>query len=220
MLTGRLHLRKTGRYSRNKRKLAAILAFVLLLGIIAAVFYEKNLSPIVTETALYTVTDVVTGLVNDIIREKIESGMLNYENLVTIEKDDSGNISALITNMANANLLQTLITNEVIEKISDNFTADMQIPLGNIIGGTLFYGRGPLIPVTLKSVTNVSAVFENEFSSAGINQTRHQIKLKISVDVKVLIPGQELVNTVQTGMVIAETVVVGSVPENYANFSQ
>jgi sporulation protein YunB len=196
------------------------MAAIMLLGGVSVALYEKKLSPIVTQTAIYTVTDVVTELVNDIIMDKIQSGMLDYDNLVTVEKDSSGNISALITNMANANLLQSMITNEVIQKISDNFTADMRIPLGNIIGGTLFYGRGPLIPVKLKSVTNVSAIFENEFSSAGINQTRHQIKLKISVDVMVLIPGQELVDTVQTGMVIAETVVVGSVPENYANITQ
>ena len=88
-----------------------------------------------------------------------------------------------------------------------------------LIGGTVFSGRGPGIPVRIVSVSNVTADFTNEFSSAGINQTRHQIILNIKVDIDMLIPGGTLQDTVTTSMVIAETVIVGTVPGTYADMS-
>ena len=72
----------------------------------------------------------------------------------------------------------------------------------------------------LKAVTNVSARFENDFSAAGINQTRHQIRLNVSVQVLVVIPGRELTAPVNTTVVIAETVIVGKVPELYASMDE
>jgi len=62
-------------------------------------------------------------------------------------------------------------------------------------------------------VTSVSNVFD----SAGINQTRHQIMLNIKSTVSVIIPGYITSVPVETNMCIAESVIVGLVPDTYAN---
>jgi sporulation protein YunB len=216
-----------GKLGRIKRKRHRVLGAVfvaagilMILGCLLLGYYVRRIDPLVEQTALYTVTDAVSLKINRVIQSQIRSGLLDYDALVTMEKDAEGNVTALITNVSAVNLLQAEITTRIIQEISDNFVSELEIPLGTVMDSSLFYGRGPLIPVKLKAVTNVSARFENDFSAAGINQTRHQIRLNVSVQVLVVIPGRELTAPVNTTVVIAETVIVGKVPELYASMDE
>ena len=86
-------------------------------------------------------------------------------------------------------------------------------------GSVLLAGRGPSISVRMESVGSSSAWFENEFTSAGINQTKHQIVLNIDVAVSILLPGFSTATVVSNAVTVAETVIVGSVPDTYTYFS-
>ena len=219
-----MQMGKLGRIKRRRhRVLGAVFVaagILMILGCLLLGYYVRRIDPLVEQTALYTVTDAVSLKINRVIQSQIHSGLLDYDALVTMEKDAEGNVTALITNVSAVNLLQAEITTRIIQEISDNFVSELEIPLGTVMDSSLFYGRGPLIPVKLKAVTNVSARFENDFSAAGINQTRHQIRLNVSVQVLVVIPGRELTAPVNTTVVIAETVIVGKVPELYASMDE
>lgn len=219
-----MQMGKLGRIKRRRhRVLGAVFVaagILMILGCLLLGYYVRRIDPLVEQTALYTVTDAVSLKINRVIQSQIRSGLLDYDALVTMEKDAEGNVTALITNVSAVNLLQAEITIRIIQEISDNFISELEIPLGTVMDSSLFYGRGPLIPVKLKAVTNVSARFENDFSAAGINQTRHQIRLNVSVQVLVVIPGRELTAPVNTTVVIAETVIVGKVPELYASMDE
>ncbi|MBR6431042.1 MAG: sporulation protein YunB [Oscillospiraceae bacterium] len=219
-----MQMGKLGRIKRRRhRVLGAVFVaagILMILGCLLLGYYVRRIDPLVEQTALYTVTDAVSLKINRVIQSQIRSGLLDYDALVTMEKDAEGNVTALITNVSAVNLLQAEITTRIIQEISDNFVSELEIPLGTVMDSSLFYGRGPLIPVKLKAVTNVSARFENDFSAAGINQTRHQIRLNVSVQVLVVIPGRELTAPVNTTVVIAETVIVGKVPELYASMDE
>ena len=219
-----MQMGKLGRIKRRRhRVLGAVFVaagILMILGCLLLGYYVRRIDPLVEQTALYTVTDAVSLKINRVIQSQIRSGLLDYDALVTMEKDAEGNVTALITNVSAVNLLQAEITTRIIQEISDNFVSELEIPLGTVMDSSLFYGRGPLIPVKLKAVTNVSTRFENDFSAAGINQTRHQIRLDVSMQVLVVIPGRELTAPVNTTVVIAETVIVGKVPELYASMDE
>ena len=53
--------------------------------------------------------------------------------------------------------------------------------------------------------------------SAGINQTKQQLSLYVIVDIDVLIPWGTESAQVRSELLIADTVVVGQVPETYLN---
>ena len=61
--------------------------------------------------------------------------------------------------------------------------------------------------------------FENDLISTGINQSRHVITLKASVDIDIMIPLSTVSTTVETDILIAETVIIGRVPETYLNYN-
>jgi hypothetical protein len=90
---------------------------------------------------------------------------------------------------------------------------DMGIPLGSLILPEMLSGRGPLIPVQILSISNSDASFESHFTEAGINQTLQKITMNVSVDVAILVFGRTENFTVSSEVVVAETIIVGQVPD-------
>lgn len=212
--------RRLGSRIRSRiRRPAAILAFSLIAVMIVLIAYVfSNIGSMVVELAIAEATDVITITVNDVITEKVMDGEVDYSDLVTLEKDSEGNITALLTNMANVNYLQSDITREVVKRFTDKDVTRVEIPLGTLIGGTLLSGKGPKISVDILSITNVSAQLRNEFSSAGINQTRHRMIMEVEVSLGILLAGyRDRWDRVDTEITVCETIIVGRVPNTYAS---
>ena len=57
----------------------------------------------------------------------------------------------------------------------------------------------------------------SEFSAAGINQTRHRVILNVTTDVYVIMNGNNTSTQVENSFIIAETVLLGTVPLAYSS---
>ena len=203
--------------ARKKKLVTSVIVFTISMLFVVILSMVLHFRPMIVELALANATDMITLTVNEIISEKMAEGCLDYGDLVILEKDANGNISALVTNMANINVLQADITNAIVERFANSDVTTVRVPIGSLLGGALFSGRGPRISADVLSVTNVSTNFRNEFSSAGINQTRHQIMLDVKVDLRILLANYNADDSVIAEISIAETVIVGRVPGTYAD---
>ena len=170
---------------------------------------------VVQELAQTQVKNVTSDLINDAIDRQIEDGTVAYDRMVYFEKDLDGRITALKTNMGLVNRLKTDILNIINDDILALDTSDIGIPMGSLFFPEIFSGQGPAIPVHILSIRNSEATFTSHFSEAGINQTRHQLTMVVSVDVAVLVLGQTGSFTVTSEVVVAETVIVGDVPNTF-----
>lgn len=194
--------------------LAAILLALLALLLVAM----SRLRPILTSLATARVKNTVTRIVTAAVDETIYAGNVDYDSLISLEKDNEGRIVAVKSDMAAFNRLQSAILADVLERMADVDTRELSIPVGTLTGSPLLAGRGPLLRVRMQSVGSPSAHFENEFSDAGINQTRHRIMLAVDVSVGILLPGFSTGTRVSNVFSVAETVIVGSVPDSYTYF--
>lgn len=123
--------------------------------------------------------------------------------------------------MARMALLQNTITTDVAREFDNSLIAErVSVPLGSLLPGVLFSGRGPSVSAQVMTVGNISAGFDNEFTAQGINQTLHRVVLTVTAELSLLLPGGVCTYTDETKMVLAETVLLGQVPESYSNFSQ
>lgn len=161
------------------------------------------------------VRNSTSDLINDAIDLQIETGNIQYDRIVYFEKDLNGRITALKTNMSEVNRLKTDILNIINDEILALDTSDLGIPLGSLFLPELLSGRGPSIPVHILSIRNSDASFLSNFTEAGINQTLHQLTMCVSVDVSVLVLGTTRNFTVTSQVVVAETVIVGQVPDTF-----
>ena len=200
------------------RKLRALLRLLLLLLAAAAVLFlmvRSRYRDVVRELAETQVKNTTSDLTNDAIAKQIADGIIQYDRIVYFEKDLDGRITALKTNMSEVNRLKTDILNIINDEILALDTSDIGIPLGSLFLPEFFSGKGPAIPVHILSIRNSDATFASEFHQAGINQTLHQLIMEVSVDVAVLVLGQTGSFTVTSEVVVAETVIVGDVPNTF-----
>ena len=192
----------------------------LLLAVFVAVslgflMLRSRYRDVIRDLAETQVKNTTSDLTNDAIAKQIDEGIIQYDRIVYFEKDLDGRITALKTNMSEVNRLKTDILNLINDEILALDTSDIGIPLGSLFLPELFSGKGPSIPVRILSIRNSDASFASSFSQAGINQTLHQLTMIVSVDVAVLVLGQTSSFTVNSEVVVAETVIVGDVPSTF-----
>jgi len=181
------------------------------------VYLEYKLSPIIATMAEQKAKSISTLVINSTIYDEIERASLDYDDLISFEKDASGNIKAIKTNTIRVSQFKSYITMVMTEKLAGIHETKIAIPIGTVLSGDLFSGRGPKIKIILNPVGSVSTDITNVFSAAGINQTKHQIMLEVHSQIAVIIPFKSVSTEVSTTVCIAETVIVGNVPTTYAD---
>ncbi len=197
---------------KPKPKLYIVAIALLFLGASISLFL-RDLS---TKIAVSDAVDVVTKTVNDSINKVIGQGVYGFDYFVSLVKDENGDITAITSDMAHINSLSTEILNSVISS-TENGTIKVNIPVGNLSGLNLLMGKGPNVPVDIIMLTSSRVDFRNDIVSSGINQAKYQLILEVTIDIDVLVPwGTESASTV-TEVIVADTVIVGKVPETYLN---
>lgn len=185
----------------------------LLLFFSSAALFLKDLS---TQIAVSDASDIVTVRINKAIADIMNSGSYEGDYFVSFEKNTSGEVTAISANMARINALSAEILDKVVG-VTENHSLTVEIPIGNLTGVSLLMGRGPKVPVQIIVLTSSRVEFNNSIVTAGINQTKHQINLEVIVDIDILIPWATESAQVLTEVLIADTIVVGKVPETYLN---
>lgn len=200
---------------RRKRRLLLL----LVLAVVAALLLLLRLraAPLMEQLVVTQAENTMSTLVNEIVNNQIAKGTIDYDRIIYFEKDVDGRITALKTNMSEVNRLKTEILSAMNQGIEDISVGELNIPIGNFIFPELFSGKGFAVPVRILSVSTSDANFENHFSEAGINQTLHQIRMNILVNLSVLTPTGTVRTSVETDVVVAETVIVGTVPDRYVS---
>ena len=200
---------------RRLRRFVCFLFVLLVAAGMVFLMFRSRYREVIRDLAETQVKNTTSDLTNDAIAKQIANGVIQYDRIVYFEKDLDGRITALKTNMSEINRLKTDILNIINDEILALDTSDIGIPLGSLFLPEFLSGKGPAIPVHILSIRNSDATFSSQFSHAGINQTLHQLTMEVSVDVAVLVLGQTSSFTVNSEVVVAETVIVGDVPNTF-----
>lgn len=202
---------------RRLRRFVRFLVILILAAAVGFLMFRSRYRDVIRELAETQVKNSTSDLTNDAIAKQIADGVIQYDRIVYFEKDLNGRITALKTNIGEVNRLKTDILNIINDEILALDTSDIGIPLGSLFLPELLSGKGPAIPVHILAIRNSDANFTSNFSQAGINQTLHQLNMVVSVDVSVLVLGQTNSFTLNSEVVVAETVIVGDVPDTFFN---
>lgn len=186
-------------------------AVIILLGV--------RLRPAAAVIARTQAENTVNRVVEEAVLADLSQREIGYGDFVTIQRDSAGNITALTTDMAAINQLRGQLIECVLGEVEGVDVSAIQVPLGSLLDIDLFWAKGPSLCLHSMSVGTVSAEFESEFTSAGVNQTRHRIWLDVQVPLTLILPGDRVETEVDTRLCVAETVIVGKVPDAYLNLA-
>ena len=208
---------KGSRQTLYRRRLARMLPVLLGVGLALMVIrgIEAGTRPVVGAIAQTRLHNTVAALINDTVTQSLAAQAVAYPDLVTMQTDSAGNITAMTTDSNRMNALRSDVLSRLIPQVDAIEGESLSVPLGSLTGLSVLSGWGPKLPVEVLAVTAADAQFRSEFSSAGINQTRHQVLLDVSVEVILLLSGEQTRERVEGSVCVAETILVGKVPQTY-----
>lgn len=198
--------------------LRLLFVFVLAFLTLYLVFFlvDSKLRPIVLEIASLELENQVTIHLDEVCASNESLQDLDYNELVTIQQDASGRITALRLDSMILNRIRNGLITDLDGQMNTQLRTKLHVPLGSVLAPSLFSGLGPDVSVEILQIGCAGVKFESTFSSAGINQTRHQILLTVTAEALLLLPGGTAKRQVSASTIVAETVLLGDVPERYA----
>jgi len=205
---------------RRGKRIKAYIAIIVIISILILLFsfIEKRLRIGMDQISQYRVKSIVTNVIGNAVRENFPEDM-NYADIASINRDQYGSITSIETDVAKLNSIFADVSLSVQNRLSDLGDEKISIPLGAVLGETVFAARGPKINIKIIPIGSVETDFRSEFSSAGINQTRHSIYILLKTEVGVAIPFIEKKTVVTTSLPVTETVIVGDVPDYYIDIN-
>jgi sporulation protein YunB len=207
------------RYQRRRRALVLVPAALSLLGLLVFLFIDRNISPALIAISEASVYSLAQRSMNNAVQEILGED-LSYADLITTTTDNNGNVEMLSFNTVRMNHLSTLTANLAQEKIAEEGNSGVSVPLGSVLRSELLAGSGPYIRVKVLPIGSVSTEFFSEFENAGINQTRHKIYMVLRAHVQIVVPLNQKNIDVVNKVPIAETIIVGDVPNSYVNVDE
>ncbi|MFZ5965972.1 MAG: sporulation protein YunB [Bacillota bacterium] len=204
------------RYYRKKGNFKAFLSIIIMLLLIFYGFMliDKKIKPAVLAIAEVKAREIATRAINEAVNSKVSED-IKYQDLIFIRTDSEGNVTMMQANTVMMNKLASEVALSVQDNIKQIRASSVKVPLGNVFGSQLLAQYGPKININVTPIGMVRVDFKTEFEHSGINQTRHKIYLNINTQVKIIVPFSSNTTAVETTVPIAETVIVGKVPENY-----
>ena len=189
------------------------------LAVVLFIFISMKLKPMVQTVTSGIAKQMMVSSIHEVVLKELDEKQYQYDDFVNVQRDLDGNIRTISLNMVNVNTLKSNIALTIQQELGDS-QKQTGVPLGTLLGADLLRGHGPEIPLKISVLGNLSVDLKSTFDSAGINQTRHQIYLEITTGVYSYITGVSSTDHVTTTIPVAETVIVGEVPQMYANLSQ
>lgn len=196
---------------RNKRILIFILGLAFFIFSLFAVLVDWRVRPMIETYGNNQAITSATLAINHAVESVLSNLSVDYGDLAAVTKDNEGKILSVETDTGNMNILKSAVSKAVLEQLEQQKVQKIDIPLGSLVGG-LLTGRGPNITIKVPMNSTVETSYKNLFESAGINQTRHEITLEVKVIIYTVIQGESTATEVDTGFTIADSIIVGEVP--------
>lgn len=192
-----------------------ILALVLALG---WWYLDGNLTRVVLSLADARARSLAVQVLNEAVEETLASGV-KYDQLMIVSTGEDGHVRLIQANTAEMNRLASHVTLLAQQRLEALEEQAISVPLGSALGVPILAGSGPKIQVQILPVGAVIPRFDTEFQTAGINQTRHKVILTLTATVRLVIPTGSSTLQATTQMAVAESIVVGQVPDSFVDLN-
>lgn len=198
-----------------RKKMKFFVSLGLFLGI--GILFFQNLKGTAEIFAETEASRILSKTVNESATKVLNSGEKSYSDFCEIVRGEDGSVLSVELDSVKLNKVRSEITLGILNSLTEIEFTDFSIPLGTALNSTLFSGLGPKIKIKILPLGTVAGDIKSVFISQGINQTLHQINLELRLCVKIAAPFESTSLDLSYSLCIAETLIVGKVPNFYAN---
>ena len=201
----------------RRRRFARRMLLMSILCAMVFVLAERNFRPLVFSLAEARSAQLATQVLTSAVAQALE-GETAYEELMNVRMDANGQVALLSANTMRMNQLADKAGKAAQHMLETMSSEQVSVPLGAALGLTIFAGSGPRIPVSIVPVGSITTNFDTEFEACGINQTRHKVFLTVTARIRIVIPNGAKTTEVTVNMLVAESIIVGAVPEGFVGY--
>lgn len=202
----------------RRKKIKLIIYIVIIFSVIIYVFYkiDNDIKPALFSVSNAEIKIIAVESINRVVKEELSKN-IKYSDFVNVKTDKNGDISAIEMNTVEMNKFGSTVALRVQEEMKFIGGRGVKVPLGVVTGSNILSFYGPKINVKILPIGNVITDFKSELQSAGINQSRYRVYIIVNTTLQIIIPfGNEKMDVAST-IPIAETLIVGKVPNSYFN---
>lgn len=197
----------------KKQKIKNLIIWIIIIIIIILIIIFKTSYPIFIASCESEASSKAVSILNDEVSKEMVN--YDYDDLVNIEKTESGEVSYIEAKIVPINKLVSEITNNIQEQIDNTENITVKLNLGTISGISSLALISPSVRIKMESSGRIETDIESSFEAVGINQTLHRIYLNLKCKISILTPFKSVSKTVESDILLTETVIVGEVPETY-----
>ncbi len=195
----------------------SLLITAVIISAAAFIYTDISLRPLIREYARSQSVILLNSAVSKSMSNVLKKEKFTYSDLSVINRSEDGNVQSIEIDTLNMNRIVSEIIDDVQKNISGDEDFIISVPFGTLTGNQYLIGRGPDIKIKTKISAPMFTDTESRFLEAGINQSLHQITLTIKSNIYILMPLYRAEEVISGTYIIAETVIVGDIPEAYTN---
>lgn len=201
--------RRSCNIKMSRVKVLAIMSAVLIL-LLVLNFQARR---VICDAAAVQAENAFAQAVSDAVLEAAADGV-SFD-VITVNSGGEGEVVSVQSDTGRINLLKAALTQSLMRQLESKEVARLDISCGTLTGMELLAGRGPTVKMQLELRGGIKTDITSQFYEAGINQTIHRICCTVTADYYLLLPGCRFAVTLTTTVPIAESVIVGKVPDAY-----
>lgn len=204
---------------KRRHKFARLLPILLLMLPFAGIlFFERRAAPVILAEAEAQAHSKAVEIINECLAQSAADSC-TYDELLHIERDSEGKILLIIPNAAAINSRLAELSLCIDSKLKELQQQTLELPLGIVTGSRLISNLGPKVQVELRNVGALHIRLQDDFSSVGINQSRHRIAAAISIKMQLAVPFHAQSFEAEAEGVLCESIIIGPVPQTYLQLS-
>lgn len=200
-----------------KRKFKKLLLKISIILIAATVYFSVCASKAVVAIAESSfeaeASTASYAAIGEVVNQK------DFSELFTVVSDNDGKITMISTNGLKINSITRKLAKKCLNVYSNLANGGVKVPCGALTGIAFLSGAGKKLNLKVVSVTSVKCEFVSVYESAGINQTKQSLYLKIVPDCKIVAGLKRSSLKSEIEVLCYENYLLGEVPETYLNLS-
>ncbi len=196
------------------RRWAILLLVLVVLAVIAA---ESWLIPLVEAVGTHRSQALYDGTVNGMTADILQQYGWTDEDLLTVQTDAAGNITAVYPDTVKLNRLAAELNESLMSQLRSETGIAFSVPSGSVFGGVWTANRGPLVTFRLTADSIVTTGIKDTVTSVGINQTCYTLSITVEQDVLLIYAGRYKTLTMRSEVMVVQTVLMGDVPQTYVD---
>lgn len=207
-------MRRYVKKSRSNREFF-LLCLLFLLLIAVTLIINFSLHPVISDIASQVGRQNVSGLINETVFEVLENQSFDYSSFVKLKYNSMGFVTSVEYDYKTINKLKLSCQELLLDNLTKLGNTKVKIPFGSLLGDLNTSGRGPSINLKISQAAVPEINIISSFESVGINQSRHEIRLVITTMSQLYLPPQKHEFSCTQEYVLAQTIIVGDIPQGY-----